>query len=31
MGGETTTLLDVDGAGVITHIWVTIASGDPST
>ena len=29
MGGETATLLDVDGAGVITHIWVTIASGDP--
>ena len=29
VGGETTTLLDVDGAGVITHIWVTIASGDP--
>lgn len=28
-GGETVTLLDVDGPGVITHIWFTIASSDP--
>ncbi len=28
-GGETITLLDVDGPGVITHIWFTIASADP--
>jgi hypothetical protein len=28
-GGDTATLLDVDGPGLITHIWVTIASGDP--
>jgi hypothetical protein len=28
-GGETITLLDVDGPAVITHIWFTIASADP--
>jgi hypothetical protein len=28
-GGETITLLDVNGPGVITHIWFTIASVDP--
>ena len=28
-GGETITLLDVDGPGVITHVWFTIASSDP--
>ena len=28
-GGETITLLDVHGPGVITHIWFTIASVDP--
>ena len=28
-GGRDDTLLDVDGPGVITHIWFTIASGDP--
>src|ERR1700675_2180287 len=27
-GGESTTLLDVDGPGIITHIWFTIATGD---
>jgi len=27
--GETLTLLDDDGPGLITHIWVTIASDDP--
>ena len=27
-GGETVTLLEVDGPGVITHIWFTIASAD---
>ena len=28
-GGDTITLLDLDGPGVITHIWFTIASVDP--
>ena len=27
--GETLSLLDQDGPGLITHIWVTIASDDP--
>jgi hypothetical protein len=27
-GGETLTLLDADGPGVISHVWVTIASED---
>jgi hypothetical protein len=27
--GETLTLLDDNGPGLITHVWVTIASGDP--
>ena len=27
--GETLTLLDVAGPGLITHVWVTIASDDP--
>jgi hypothetical protein len=27
-GGKTATLLDVEGAGVITHIWFTIATDD---
>jgi hypothetical protein len=27
--GETLTLLDNAGPGLITHLWVTIASGDP--
>jgi hypothetical protein len=27
--GETLTLLDHAGPGLITHLWVTIASGDP--
>jgi len=27
--GETLTLLDADGPGVISHVWVTIASDDP--
>ena len=27
--GETLTLLDENGPGLITHIWVTIASDDP--
>ena len=27
--GQTATLLDITGAGVITHIWFTIASQDP--
>ena len=27
--GETLTVLDESGPGVITHIWFTIASGDP--
>ncbi len=27
-GGQTATLLDVTGAGVITHIWFTISSDD---
>ncbi len=27
--GQTATLLDVTGAGVVTHIWFTIASPDP--
>jgi len=26
--GETVTLAEIDGAGAITHIWVTISSGD---
>ena len=28
--GETLTLLDADGPGLITHVWVTIASDDPN-
>ena len=28
--GETLTLLDEAGSGVITHVWVTIASDDPN-
>jgi len=28
--GETLTLLDEDGPGLVTHVWVTIASGDPN-
>jgi Protein of unknown function (DUF2961) len=28
-GGETLTLLDENGPGLITHVWVTIASDDP--
>jgi hypothetical protein len=28
-GGEAITLLNVDGPGIITHIWFTIASSDP--
>jgi hypothetical protein len=28
-GGKSTTVLEVTGAGVITHIWFTIASPDP--
>jgi hypothetical protein len=28
--GETLTLLDENGPGLITHIWVTIASDDPN-
>jgi hypothetical protein len=27
--GETLTLLDQSGPGLISHIWITIASGDP--
>src|SRR5690349_6453558 len=27
-GGETLTLLDVAGPGLITHIWITVASPD---
>ena len=27
--GQTATLLDVTGAGVVTHIWFTISSRDP--
>lgn len=27
--GATTTILDVKGAGVVTHLWFTIASDDP--
>ena len=27
--GESATLLDVTGAGVVTHLWFTIASSDP--
>jgi hypothetical protein len=26
--GDTLTLLDTDGPGVITHVWITIASGE---
>jgi hypothetical protein len=28
--GETLTLLDADGPGVVSHVWVTIASDDPN-
>jgi hypothetical protein len=28
--GETLTLLDADGPGMISHVWVTIASDDPN-
>jgi hypothetical protein len=28
--GETLTLLDENGSGLITHVWVTIASDDPN-
>ena len=27
--GQSTTLLDITGAGVVTHIWFTISSSDP--
>src|SRR5258706_4237660 len=27
--GATLTLLDADGPAIVSHIWVTIASGDP--
>jgi len=27
--GETLTVLDQSGPGLITHVWITIASGDP--
>jgi hypothetical protein len=27
--GESLTLLDVTGAGIVTHVWFTIASSDP--
>ncbi len=29
-GGETLTLLDEAGPGLISHVWFTIASGDPN-
>src|SRR5580700_12053409 len=29
-GGETLTLLDEAGPGMISHVWVTIASDDPN-
>jgi hypothetical protein len=29
-GGETLTLLDENGPGLISHVWVTIASDDPN-
>jgi Protein of unknown function (DUF2961) len=29
-GGETLTLLDDNGPGLISHVWVTIASDDPN-
>ena len=29
-GGETLTLLDENGPGLVTHVWVTIASDDPN-
>ena len=29
--GETLTLLDEAGPGLISHVWVTIASDDPNT
>src|SRR5258705_11405407 len=28
--GATLTLLDADGPAIVSHIWVTIASGDPN-
>jgi hypothetical protein len=28
--GETLSLLDADGPGLVTHVWVTIASDDPN-
>ena len=28
--GETLALLDADGPGLVTHVWVTIASDDPN-
>ena len=28
--GETLALLDADGPGIVTHVWVTIASEDPN-
>ena len=28
-GGKSATILDVQGAGVVTHLWFTIASPDP--
>ena len=28
--GETLSLLDADGPGMVTHVWVTIASDDPN-
>lgn len=27
--GETSTIADIRGAGIIKHIWITIASDDP--
>jgi hypothetical protein len=30
VGGETLTLLDENGPGLISHVWVTIASDDPN-
>jgi hypothetical protein len=27
--GETFVMADIEGAGIVTHIWITISSGDP--
>ncbi|MCZ7579337.1 MAG: DUF2961 domain-containing protein [Fimbriimonadaceae bacterium] len=27
--GETATLAEIEGAGIIRHIWITVSSGDP--